>query len=76
VSASWILLDWSRVLNEFFFYFSDSHSKAQAKLQLRDHSSATTAEKFFLKNGKFESTFVIISSLQSISAKFAGNHSK
>ncbi len=73
---AWILLDWSRVLNEFILYFSDSHSQPRAKTKLRDHSSATFAEIFSNPNLAFELIspgFIWLQTSDS-SAKFAGKH--
>ncbi len=72
VSASWILLDWSRVLNEVIFLLSGSHSQPRVKLHLRDHSSATFAEKFCLENKTFENTFKV---MRSMNATFVENFS-
>jgi hypothetical protein len=71
VSASWILLDWRKVLNEFSFSLSDSHSQTRAKLQLRDHSSATFAEKFFQRKLILLSMFGVMPKFQSMHVNFA-----
>jgi hypothetical protein len=70
VSASWILLDWSRILNEFFL-LSDSHSQPRAKTKLRVDSNATFAEKFFLEKLTFDHMFRCIARQNLLSVTFA-----
>ncbi len=74
MSASWILLDWSRVLNVFFL-LSDSHSQPRAKTKLRDHSSATFVEKFLLEKEMFGSMLKVMPNLHLMTATFVENHS-
>ncbi len=69
MSASRILLDCSRVLNEFFLLL-DFHSQPRAKTKLRDHLSATFVERFLLEEDTFNSMFEFMSNLQSMSAVF------
>jgi hypothetical protein len=55
------------------FLLSDSHSQSRAKLQLRDHSSATFVEKFSLENKAFENTFKFMPNFHFMNAAFVEN---
>ncbi len=71
----WVLLGFYWIVAEFLmrFLLSDFHSQPRAKRKLRDHSSATFAEKLFLKNGEFDSMFKIMPNLQCMNAAFVQN---
>jgi hypothetical protein len=54
-----------------FFLLSDSHSQPRAKINLKDHSSATFAEKFFLEKLTFDHMFRCIARQNLLSVTFA-----
>ncbi len=75
VSASWILLDWSRVLKKFIL-LSDSHSPPRAKTNLGDHSNVWFAEKNLKQDKIWNSTQKFTATAETSNVRFVRKASK